>query len=101
MQTKINLPSKGINKIGIRRSTHLIVEINEHEFYNYEDYIDDDYIISFCKYITNLKDSYEVVNIKKVKNNSDNYLICTGCGNNIRFNDDYMINRFHIHCKHC
>ena len=100
MQTKFNLPLEIINKILIMRPTHPIVKIIVQEIYNYENYIDGDYNIPFYEYITNLKDLYEVFNIKKLKNNSDN-LTCTGCNNIIRFNEYYMRNSFNIHCKHC
>ena len=67
------------------RPSHPIVKLIVQEFHNYEDFIDGDYNISSYKYITNLKDLYEVFNIIKVKNYSDNYLICTGSDNVIRF----------------
>ena len=67
MSNNIFLPFEIINKILIMRSPHTIVNIIEQEFINYYDYIDGDYNITFYEYITNLKDLYEVYNIRKLK----------------------------------
>ena len=58
MQTKCNLPFVCIIKLLIMEPLHPIVKILEQEFYNYKNYVDDDYKISFYEYITNFKDFY-------------------------------------------
>ena len=101
MSNNIFLPFEIINKILIMRPPHPIVNIIEQEFINYYDYIDGDYNITFYEYITNLKDLYEVYNIRKLKNNSDNHLLCNGCNNIIRVNEYYRRNSFHVNCEEC